>query len=152
MTAAAAWGLVFFEDQDASVPARDFLDACPAAVAAKILAVLDTVRRAPPPAFSGGGMWEAMSGAMSGCYEVRVQGPGRRHYRLFCLLENGDPRHLSACGFDGPRIVLIDGGVKANATLFKESYYRTLRRKADAYRAALPRPIAFVGARPWHTG
>lgn len=136
------WGLVFFLEEGGAVPARAFLDACPVPVAAKMLAVLDAVRRAPPPAFSGGGMWEAMSGSMGGYYEIRVQGPGRRHYRLFCLLENGDPTYLAACGFTGPRIVLIDGGVKANATLFKDAYYRQVRRKGDAYKATKPRPIA----------
>lgn len=136
------WGLVFFREHDGAVPARAFLDACPTSVAAKILAVLDAVRRAPPPAFSGGGMWEAMGGTMAGFFEVRVQGPGRMHYRLFCLMENGDAAHLAACGFAGPRIVLIDGGAKANATLFKDSYYRRIRRLGDAYRAATPRSIA----------
>lgn len=132
------WGLVFFREEDGAVPARAFLDACPVPVAAKMLAVLDAVRRAPPPAFSGGGMCEAMGGY----HEIRVQGPGRKHCRLFCLLENGDRAHLAACGFTGPRIVLIDGGVKANATLFKDAYYRQVRRKGDAYTATKPRPIA----------
>ena len=32
----------------------------PAKVEATLLAVLETVRVAPPPAFGGGGKWEAM--------------------------------------------------------------------------------------------
>lgn len=46
-------------------------------------AVLEAVRAAPPPAFSGGGKREAMHGTMAGYYEIRVTGPGRRqgdHY------------------------------------------------------------------------
>ena len=137
-----AWGIVFYQDPHGNVPAREFLDACPVKVAAKVLAVLDAVRAAPLPAVSGGGLWEAMRGTMSGFYEVRVTGPGRSHYRLFCLLENGDQAHLDACGFAGPRIVLIDGGVKPNAALFADAYYEDIQRKGTAYRATPPRSIA----------
>ena len=49
------------------------------------------VAAAPPPAFSGGGKWEAMHGEMSGFFEVRVDGPQRHHYRLFCVLERTAP-------------------------------------------------------------
>ncbi len=59
---------------DGSIPARRFLDACPVAVKARMLAVLDAVASAPPPAFSGGGFWEAMHAPMTGYHEVRVQG------------------------------------------------------------------------------
>jgi len=38
--------------------------------------VLDAVAEAPPPAFSGGGKWEAMHDEMAGFYEVRIQGGG----------------------------------------------------------------------------
>jgi hypothetical protein len=62
-----------------------------------MVAVLHAVRDAPPPAFSGGGKWEAMHDEMAGFYEVRVDGPQRRHYRLFCLLEQ-DNAHQEARG------------------------------------------------------
>jgi hypothetical protein len=52
-----------------------------------MFAVLKAVSEAPPPRFSGGGYWEAMHDEMAGYYEVRVDGPKRRHYRLFCVLE-----------------------------------------------------------------
>lgn len=83
------WGVVYYKTADGRVPADGFLDRCPDKVEATILAVLEAVRRAPPPAFSGGGKWEAMHGTMGGYYEIRVTGPGRRQYRLFCRLENG---------------------------------------------------------------
>ena len=54
------------------VPAIDFLDGLPAKAVAEIQAVLDAVAEAPPPAFSGGGKWEAMHDEMAGFYEVRV--------------------------------------------------------------------------------
>ena len=84
------WGVVYYRTADGQVPADEFLDRCPDKVEATILAVLEAVRRAPPPAFSGGGKWEAMHGSMGGYYEIRVTGPGRRQYRLFCRLEKWD--------------------------------------------------------------
>ena len=85
------WGIVYYQARDGSVPAEAFLDACPLKVEATILAVLEAVRQAPPPQFSGGGKWEAMHGTMGGYYEIRVTGPARAQYRLFCRLENGTP-------------------------------------------------------------
>lgn len=61
-----AWGVVYYKDREGNVPALDFLDSCPPKVAATIAAVLDAVRHAPPPQFSGGGKWEAMHGFMGG--------------------------------------------------------------------------------------
>ena len=52
-----------------------------------MIAVVKAVADAPPPAFSGGGKWEAMHGDMNGFYEIRADGPKRHHYRLFCMLE-----------------------------------------------------------------
>lgn len=83
-----AWDVVYYRRPDGRVPVDEFLDGCPVKVRARLLAVLDDVAEAPPPQFSGGGRWEAMHGSMRGYYEVRVQGPGREQFRLFCLLEN----------------------------------------------------------------
>jgi hypothetical protein len=65
------WLIHFFarhrlDDPRCRVPGRDFLDACQMAVAAKFVAILKAVAEAPPPAFSGGGKWEAMHSDMSG--------------------------------------------------------------------------------------
>jgi hypothetical protein len=70
------WRIHFFqrhEDDDPkqTVPARDFIDRCPSSVAAKLVAVVKAVADAPPPAFSGGGKWEAMHGDMNGFYGAR---------------------------------------------------------------------------------
>lgn len=43
------WGIVYYQARDGSVPAEAFLDACPMKVEATILAVLESVRQAPPP-------------------------------------------------------------------------------------------------------
>jgi Txe/YoeB family toxin of Txe-Axe toxin-antitoxin module len=137
------WGIVFYEQEDGTVPGEEFLDSCPTKVAATIEAVLETVRESPPPAFSGGGKWEAMRGSMGGYYEIRVTGPGRKHYRLYCLLDNGSPQQLAARGFDAPQIAVVNGLVKPNATLFSDGVYKKHVRKLGAdYLAKLPRPIA----------
>jgi hypothetical protein len=88
------WGIAYYQAPDQSIPGGAFLSSCPTKVAANLLAVLAAVRAAPPPAFSGGGKWEAMRGTMAGYYEIRGTGPGRMHYRLFCRLENGTPDEL----------------------------------------------------------
>ncbi len=105
--------------------------------------MLEAVRAAPPPAFSGGGKWEAMHGSMGGYYEIRVTGPGRKHYRLFCLLDNGAPEELAERGFEGPQIVVVNGMVKAHMTEFSDVEYRkNVRDLGDDYLALLPRRIA----------
>lgn len=137
------WGIVFYEDPNGEAPAEVFLDTCPAKVEATFNAVLDAVRAAPPPAFAGGGKWEAMHGSMAGYYEVRVTGPGRRHFRLFCILENGTAEELAGRGFDSPQIAVINGMVKPNAALFSDrEYKRHVRDLGDDYLSRHPRPIA----------
>lgn len=54
-----SWGIVYYRTGSDAVPADLFLDSAPTKVEATILAVLEAVRAAPPPAFSGGGKWEA---------------------------------------------------------------------------------------------
>ena len=75
------------DDASQAAPGRDALQSWPASVRAKANAVLVAVATAPPKRFAGGGYWEAMKGAMSGWFEVRIDGPKRHHYRLFCLLD-----------------------------------------------------------------
>jgi hypothetical protein len=137
------WGVVYYRAPDGSIPAEKFLDSCPTKVEATILAVLEAVRRAPPPQFSGGGKWEAMHGAMGGYYEIRVTGPGRTHYRLFCILDNGSEEELAARGFDRPQIVVLNGMVKQHRTEFSDREYRKrVRDLGDDYSATVPRRIA----------
>lgn len=130
------WQVVYYKRQDGAVPAEEFLDGCPVGVEAKLEAVLSAVANAPPPSFSGGGMWEAMHGSMGGYYEVRVTGPGREHFRLFCLLDREGP------GLDEPAVVVLTGLRKPNATLFSEAEYAAVRELGDDYKASSPRRIA----------
>lgn len=125
------WGIHFFRRDSAGdaprmTPALEFLDSVPAKVAAEIHAVLDAVAEAPPPAFSGGGKWEAMHGDMAGFYEIRVQGGGKNH-RLFCLLDRGDD-------LGGPSIVCIDGLSKPPRQAADARDYRRVRRYGDEFR------------------
>jgi len=138
-----SWRIHFFQrhaenDPAEAVPGRNFLDSCPTGVAAKIIAVVKAVADAPPPQFSGGGMWEAMHDEMRGFYEVRVNGPGRRHYRLFCVLE----RQGDDIGLGGPSIVIISGKVKAFGTTLSPKEYREVRDLGDEYRNRKPRTVA----------
>jgi hypothetical protein len=124
------------DDPRESCPAEEFLDACPDSVAADLIAIVDAVAAAPPPEFTGGGMWEAMRGSMRGFYEARTRGPDRRLYRLFCILERDAP------GLDRPTLVVIAGLSKPNRTAFTEADYARIARLGEEYRRRTPRSIA----------
>jgi hypothetical protein len=124
------WRIHFFrrhpqDDHRTAVPALDFLDAIPTKLAAEIHAVLDAVAEAPPPAFSGGGKWEAMHGWMAGVYEIRVQGGGQNH-RLFCLLDRGED-------LGGPSIVCLGGLSKPPRQPANDRDYRRIKRYVDEF-------------------
>lgn len=134
------WTIEFFQrhrqdDPARSVPAKIFLDGCPGGVRGHFLAVLTAVAVAPPPQFSGGGKWEAMHGDMKGYYEVRVTGPDRRQYRLFCFLEREAP------GLAGPSIILVSGMSKPIGRTFSAADYETVRRLGDEYKSRSPRCV-----------
>jgi hypothetical protein len=95
------------------------------------------VADATPPTFSGGGKWEAMHGKMGGIYEVRVDGPGRRHYRLFCVLER-DGAHL---GLGGPSLVLIAGKEKPFQTKLSEGEYDEVLALVNEFKNRRPRSV-----------
>jgi hypothetical protein len=140
--ARAPWRVHFFkrraeDDPTQAVPARDFLDRCPTAVAAKLIAVVKAVADAPPPAFSGGGKWEAMHGDMNGFYEVRVDGPKRHHYRLFCVLERDGVK----VGLGGPSLVLITGKDKPFQTVLANADYTEVRSLGREFLARTPRSV-----------
>lgn len=106
-----------------------------------MLAVLAAVADAPPPQFSGGGKWEAMHGTMRGYYEVRLTGPGREQFRLFCILDNADAATLAKRGLPRPAIAVIAGGRKPYRTVFSKTDYERVRAMGTAYLESLPRRI-----------
>jgi hypothetical protein len=124
------------DDAAQACPGREFLDACPTGVRAKFRAVLVAVATAPPKRFAGGGYWEAMKAAMTGWYEVRLDGPGRHHYRLFCLLD------YDAKGRDKPLLVVVTGLDKPFRTTFSNADYAAVKALGEEYRRRNPRSIA----------
>lgn len=99
-------------------------------------AVLVAVAAAPPKRFAGGGYWEAMKGDMSGWFEVRVDGPARHHYRLFCLLD------YTAEGREKPLLVVIDGRDKPFRTTLSEADYAAVGRLGEEYLRRNPRSVS----------
>jgi len=124
------------DDPIKSSPGRDALNAYPAKVRATMRAALIAVATAPPKRFTGGGYWEAMKGDMTGWFELRVDGPGRHHYRLFCLLD------YNAKGVDKPLLVVIDGRDKPFRTTLSDADYAAVRKLGDEYRKRNPRSLA----------
>lgn len=112
-----------------------FLRAVPRKVRATAQAVLEAVAEAPPPRFAGALHWQAMHGDMAGIYEVRVKGPDKRLYRLFCVLERAAP------GMPGPALVVLDGMSKPVGTAFGDGEYRRIRRLRDEHVAQDPRRV-----------
>lgn len=136
-----AHDVVFFrrhkdDDPSETEPGRVFLNGCPTKVRATMRAVLVEVAAAPPKRFAGGGYWEAMKGDMVGWFEVRVDGPGRHHYRLFCKLD------YAADGVDKPLLVVIDGRDKPFRTELAASDYKAVRQLGEEYLARNPRSLA----------
>jgi hypothetical protein len=136
-----AHDIVFFrrhrdDDPNEGEPGRDALNSYPVQVRAKMRAVLVAVASAPPKRFSGGGYWEAMKGDMRGWFEIRVDGPKRHHYRLFCLLD------YDAQGQDKPLLVVIDGREKPFGTTLSDADYAAVKALGEEYRARNPRSIS----------
>jgi hypothetical protein len=116
------WLIQFFQrhaadDHARAVPAIDFFSQLSQKTQAEITAVLDAVAEAPPPAFSGGGKWEAMHDEMAGFFEIRVRGDGMNH-RPFCVLER------NAQDLGGSSIVVIDGLSKPKRSAANPRDYR----------------------------
>jgi hypothetical protein len=125
-----------------TVPALEFTGGCPGTIDAQFTAVLDAVAAAPPPRFSGGGKWEAMHGPVGGWYEIRLTGPGREQFRLFCLLENGTGEELARRGLPRPAIAVITGMRKPWRTVFAERDYQRVRELGTEHQGNYPRRIA----------
>lgn len=107
--------VMYFDGKTGKLPnPREFLATCPVPVRAKFFAVLKAVSEAPPPRFSGGGYWEAMHGAMAGWYEIRLTGPGREQFRVFCVLRSS-------------RLIVVTGMRKRNGEVFDRRDYERIR-------------------------
>jgi hypothetical protein len=125
------------DDPAQQAPGRDFLNSCPTKVRATMRAVLLAVAAAPPKRFAGGGYWEAMKGDMTGWFEVRVDGPSRHHYRLYCLLDYD----ATNPGMDKPLLVVIAGLDKPFRTELSLADYAGVRALGAEYVSRAPRSI-----------
>lgn len=123
------------DDPSRSAPGREALHSYPAGVRAKMRAALIAVATAPPNRFAGGGYWEAMKGDMTGWFELRADGPGRHHYRLFCVLD------YEAEGREKPLLVVIDGRDKPFRTVLSDRDYAEVRALGEEYRSRNPRSV-----------
>lgn len=135
-----AHDIVFFrrhkaDDPSQSTPGREALNSYPVKVRATMGAAL-AAAPPPPKRFAGGGYWEAMKGDMTGWFEVRVDGPARHHYRLFCLLD------YDAKGVDKRLLVVVDGRDKPFRTTLSATDYAAGRKLGDEYRNRNPRSLA----------
>jgi hypothetical protein len=79
---------------------------------------------------------------MGGHYEIRLTGPSRRQYRLFCILDNGSSKELRERGFAQPQIAVITGMVKDSGTRFTNRDYARVRKLGREYLDQIPRRIA----------
>jgi hypothetical protein len=136
------WSVIYYRSSDGTVPALEFLDACPGKLEGEFTAVLDAVADAPPPQFSGGGKWEAMHGEMTGYHEIRLTGPGREQFRLFCLLENASDEELRRRGLAKPAIAVLDGRRKPWRTVLSAADYRAVKKLGEDHKRQHPRRIA----------
>lgn len=135
--------VVFFkrhrdDGPDEAIPGREFLHKTPTKVRATMRAVLVAVAAAPPKRYSGGGYWEAMKGDMTGWFEVRVDGPQRHHYRLYCRLDY----EATNLGLTRPLLVVIAGLDKPFRTELTTADYARVRAFGDEYLSRNPRSIA----------
>ncbi len=78
----------------------------------------------------------------SGWHEIRLTGPSREQFRLFCLLENAADEELVRRGLAKPAIAVITGMRKPWRTKFSEADYNGVRRLGDEHKASQPRRIA----------
>ena len=76
-----------------------------------------------------------MREGLGGVWEIRCTGPGRKHYRLFVLVDK-----IAVGSKELPRFVVLDGAVKANATLLPESFYRHVEYLTTEYWRSLDHP------------
>jgi hypothetical protein len=79
---------------------------------------------------------------MGGWYEIRLTGPGREQFRLFCLSENGTGDEVTGRGFQRPAIAVITSMRKPWRTTFSERDYQRVRDFGREHQRNYPRRIA----------
>ena len=123
----SAWGV--------GASGEAYLLGLPENVRARFLAALAAIAEGPPFRFRGGGLWEAMHGAMTGWFEVRINSANQHHYRLFCVIDT------LADNFDENLLVVIVGRTKKYQTTFPETEYEEIKLLGLEYFSSNPRLI-----------
>lgn len=132
------WQVAYFarhpdDDPARTAPGREFRASCPPRVRATIDNVLLAVAAAPPTKFAGGGMWEAMHGALRGYHEVRVR-HARLLYRVFCRLDR-DPASGRCL------LTVLCGAIKPVGTRLTDAEYARVLRYGTEYLSRVPRSV-----------
>lgn len=83
-----------------------------------------------------------MHGDMTGYHEIRVTGPGREQFRLFCLLEKASDDELRKRGLTKPAIAVLDGRRKPWRTTLSAADYRAVKNLGEDHKRQHPRRIA----------
>jgi hypothetical protein len=112
--------LVITEGISRRVPAFEFLILQPTAVRIQLLAIVDAVRTTGPDRWRDTTSHDSMQGVCAQLHEARDR-HGQTLYRLYLRWQR-----------DQHRVVLIDGGAKANATALPERFYTELAARATA--------------------
>jgi hypothetical protein len=68
-----------------------------------------------------------MRGDLQGIFEIRFVGPGRRHHRVFCVIEK------SKSDANQESLVLLDGDSKRNGELLDRDRYQRIAQIRDEY-------------------
>ena len=82
-----------------------------------------------------------MHGQIGGWYEIRLTGPGREQFRLFCRLENASAE-LARRGLERPAIAVIIGMRKPWRTTFSDRDYQRVRGLGSEHERNYLRRIA----------
>lgn len=73
---------------------------------------------------------------MAGWFGIRIDGPKRRHYRLFCRID------YHANDFEKPLLVIVVGRSKPFNSVLSEDDYRSIRKLGMEYFKRQSRSIA----------
>ena len=128
--------VVFYvPNSELASPGEEYLNSCPPGIRGRFLTLLVEISKAPPFRFSGGGLWEAMHGEMTGWFEIRIDSSKLNHYRLFCVLDH------EAVNYEQRLLVVITGRTKRYRTALPHSEYRKIRKLGVDYFSQNPRLI-----------
>ena len=117
--------VVVFSTETGSSPFFDYFDTLQPKLQVRLRAIIAAILVTGPSRFRPCANWLPMRGDLQGLFEIRFVGPGRRHHRVFCVIEKSK---------SGDEIlVLLDGDSKANGELFDLERYQRLTQIRDDY-------------------